>query len=156
MKVRSFCTGLAVIVASLVLLSSGVLANGKALTHLGVNPDDIVTLYGLPPQGENGFVPMNFMRLYPKGTSPNEPYVVPSGKLLIITDIELQSLDEGPGAFRLRANNVFVYYAYVGMPRGRIADHLTAGIVVPPGETVYGEVTSIDQVYLRGYLINPK
>jgi hypothetical protein len=141
--------GAIMVIAGLLLALNPVFARAAG-THLGVNASQIITLVCSPAEAPPTDQ-FTFKRLLPQGTiEPNE-YVVPKGRVLIITDI-ICTYPSQSGAYLLTDLNVIPFY-YLG--NEVLRDHLTGGFVVPSEKSLkLGLPTSINLIQLRivGYL----
>ena len=130
------------------------------------------------------FTDKALFRVWPNGTRASEPFTVPAGKHLVITDVEwtVDALSTGlslipGGTVRTRLqigsgdtfNQVFLSRTVeVGAESGRItgSEQLTTGVVVAPktaicpGSAEFNSNAVISarllEIVLRGYLINAK
>ena len=130
--------------------------------------------------GTNSFRDREFHQVFPDGTRDPSPFSVPAGRLLVITDVEWNAFGGPNGTNVLAANSTLVFQLAVGnnvvmssyvpldanSANGRpgTSEHMTTGIVAAPGARICPFVTQtqpasgaaafLDQVYLRGYLID--
>jgi len=121
-----------------------------ANTHLGVPPDKLVTLVS-----KNGSIGTVFKRLLPDGAlSPSGlemPFIVPSGQVLIVTDIDVAS--GVPYQFALVSSNITSGTAVALLDPGTSC-HFTGGFAVPAGNGLStGDIMLDKPVFIRGYLM---
>ena len=117
-----------------------------ANTHLGVPPDNLVTLISV--NGVSGSV---FKLLKLLGTPSNDPFLVPIGQVLIVTDIDSFHME-----IRVSLVTNFTTEAVASVEPGK-SYHFTGGFVVPAG----GQLSTADDmvsgtIYIRGYLMAAK
>ena len=115
----------AVIILAVLALTLGPVYAGAAGSHLGVNPSQIITLVATP----NAPPPTQwtFKRLLPDNTIESGEYVVPKGKVLIITDIEYPNPSTVGAALSTNLSTGGFYY----LGTEAFKEHFTAGFVVP-------------------------
>jgi len=148
MQARSLWTKVVTltVLALLIAPASGLSAPARAPanTHLGVPPGNLVTLVPIPGYGEGDV----FAQLLPDGAIATNPFVVPSGKVLIVTDINnLHFLSvslclngDALGIFSVEAGKSYQFTAGFVVPAGR---HLTTGDIGDYGRAIF----------VRGYLM---
>jgi hypothetical protein len=180
-------------VLACVMVSAAALAGEQAaaqISHQGQDISDHVVLRDSTLSSRvEAVCPLNgsfkgrgLFRLLPDGTPASEPFAVPAGRQLVITDVEwsVDALTTGlpltPGATvrtRLQIgsgttfNTVFLSRTVVvGSERGNVSasEQLTTGFVVAsntaicPGSAEFGSNTTkaarLIEIVLRGYLIS--
>jgi hypothetical protein len=149
-----------------------------------------VTLYNLSINDPNPYCPAEFVppynraffRVFPNGTYDSQPFVVPEGQLLVITDVEwvagLPSVNSPALAPGTGVNMVLYLYTPGGQPPFGLVfnsstiitptrtfsvgsnDELTTGFVVGPNRRICPQLIPVpdqkmllNRVTLRGYLI---
>jgi hypothetical protein len=150
MQARSLWTKVAtlIVLALLMAAASGWAppVRGPANTHLGVPPNNLVTLVSQPNPNPD-YPGIIFRRVLPSGML-TEPFTVPSGQVLIVTDIDVDSFGYDMVYLSL-TNNVGVAFLEPGR-----SYHFTGGFVVPAGYGLWtGDVGFASGVYIRGYLM---
>lgn len=146
MQARSMWTKIITLTALAILIAPaiGLAAPGKAPanTHLGVPPDNLVTLVSV-----TGGIGSVFKLL---GTPSNDPFLVPSGQVLIVTDID-SKMNYGVS---LVINLATEAVAFVDPGKSY---HFTGGFVVPAGGQLSTWDVEVDgKIYIRGYLMTAK
>jgi hypothetical protein len=160
------------------------------ISHQGQNISDHVVLRdgslsgrGLPVCPPTAsFKDKALFRVFPDGTRAAEPFTVPPGRLLVVTDVEwtVNALSGGPSltagaTVRTRVSigsdmtfdQVFLSRTVeVGSERGYVSgnEQLTTGFVVAPNTTICADSAEFGsnavksarliELVLRGYLIN--
>lgn len=152
-----------------------------AQSHLGLDIGDHVVLKGFSSGDDDGcldsFLGVLF-RVLPDGSKEPQPFEVPAGRLLVITDVEWEvdglvgggKLNPGRTVFMgvsIGGSGVFRSRSVeVGFQRGRLgtSEQLTAGFPVGEGTQICTFATQTDAftssnarlvvVLLRGYLID--
>jgi hypothetical protein len=167
--IRNFCIALTV-------LALAGFASPDNLTHMGQPSSEHVTLevVGVNNTGDPR-VDLDFIRVLPDGTRPPSPprFRVPSGKVLVVTDVDWQYNLGDPGqvqTLRLFIDNLTDPYISSRVfestiilndeGKGGISENMTSGFVVSSG----GRITvdsfpgggKISHLMLRGYLIREK
>ena len=130
------------VLALLIAPAIGLAAPPKAPanTHLGVPPDNLVTLVSVT--GGIGSV----FKLW--GTPSSDPFLVPSGQVLIVTDI-----DSTNTTYRVSIVTNFTTEAVASVDPGK-SYHFTGGFVVPAGgQLSTGDDETDGIIYIRGYLM---
>jgi hypothetical protein len=159
------------------------------VSHLGQNVADHVMLRSGTPSGR--FVStcpvpaspqgMVLFRVWPDGTRESESFTVPSGRLLVITDVEWTVMNRTNGGaltagatvrFRLQIGSGTTFSSVflsptveVGSERAAVSgsEQLTTGIAVGPNTTICPSAVEfipngfasawVNELVLRGYLI---
>jgi len=138
--------------------------DAQVATHVGRKASDLVSLSGLFNNSGEIF----FMRTLPDGTSTT--FTVPSGKVLIITDVNWQIESGNPGTVSrllLRvenlANPIFfrnVYTSVLTLNSGGVNgsnDHLGTGLVVSSAAKITANLNTangaLGGLFLIGYLV---
>jgi len=130
------------------------------LTLLGRPPSEFVTLVHLAPSNAG------YLEQFPDGSSAGTDYVVPEGRVLVLTDADVV-FRRGPGEAGMTVN----YLLHSNTPSatgtrlrllttlnvegdGSEGQHLQSGIVLSPGTTLNDNlpVASFGVATLRGYL----
>lgn len=140
-----------------------------ANTHMGQPPSNHVTLeaIGIDPKEDPCETGLTFVRIRPDGsTDPSPPFFrVPSGKVLVVTDVDWQYAGGQPR----QAVTFRIFIAGNALPRvfestiilndsgeGGISESMTSGFVVASGSNFCVDVTTdggqIQHVVIRGYL----
>ena len=138
--------------------------NAASATHLGRKASEIVNLSGL--FNANGEI--FFMRTLPDGTA-NPSFIIPAGKVLIITDVNWQIEAGNPGtvarlSLRIEniANPIFIRDVHKSVLTLNSAgvnsmnERLTAGIAVSSAAKITAHLIAptgaLGALYLMGYL----
>ena len=150
MQARSMWTKIITLTALAILVAPaiGLAAPGKAPanTHLGVPPDNLVTLVSV-----TGGIGSVFKLL---GTPSNDPFLVPSGQVLIVTDIDSKMNYGVSLVIYLATEAVASTVAFVDPGKSY---HFTGGFVVPAGGQLSTWDVVVDgKIYIRGYLMAAK
>lgn len=139
--------------------------DAKSATHLGRKTSEMVSLIGLFNMSNEIF----FKRSLPNGKE--EPFTIPQGKILVITDIHWQVSAGNPGTVcRLSlvienlanpvAFNRLVYNSVLTLNGGGVNgsnDRLTAGILVSSAAKIRANMTiptgALESFFLIGYFV---
>jgi hypothetical protein len=148
----------------------------QAATHQGVPAEDLVTLeLRNDVKGGCGEAKLDFVRLFPDGTSDAGVFRVPEGRVLIVTDVDWHYFNGPPGLVvvlsvlienladpttRRRAFESAVRLGPDGV--GGASEPMTTGFAVAPEarlclDVVNGSIGSplrLSKVLLRGYLVD--
>lgn len=159
-----------------IVLLLGLVVTSKAgdVTHLGVRPGDLVTLEMTSDvKGGCGEAKLDFVRLFPDGTSDLAVFRVPEGRALVVTDLDWHYFSGPPGlvvilSVRLenladpaKRHRVFESTIRLGADGvGGASEHMTSGFLVSSGarlcvDMINGPIGSpmrLSKVLLRGYL----
>lgn len=153
-------------------------SKGAGVTHLGVSPNDMVTLeMRSDVRGGCGELKLDFVRLLPDGTSDTAVFRVPKGRVLVATDLEWYYFNGAPGLVvglsvllenledpkkRGRAMESTVRLGPDGV--GGASEYMTTGFVVSSGSRLCVDVVNgvagpqlrLSKVLLRGYLVDER
>lgn len=142
----------------IIMPATGLAGQAKAPgnTHLGVSQDNLVTL--VYNDGGNGGI---FKRLLPNGSispasSPDDPFIVPQGTALIVTDIDYSPPEGFPVGVSLILYNISppTMVAYVSPGRSY---NFSGGFVVSAGSGLTtGDIALSNygiNFFIRGYLV---
>jgi hypothetical protein len=151
------------------------------LTHLGQSPQDHVLLKAMAPgfEGCDSFLGQTgLLRIFPDGFEETSAFEVPTGKMLVVTDVDWQ-VSKDPTAFlttrilivRLGLETVDFYRTSTtvtpdivtgGLAGGN--DRSVSGVVFGPGtspciaattsDNSGGAVHTLTSTFVRGYLID--
>ena len=139
--------------------------DARATTHLGRKTSEMVSLVGLFNMSNEIF----FKRSLPNGKE--EPFTIPQGKILVITDIHWQVNAGNPGTvcrLSLNVDNVanpvaftrLVYNSVLTLNSGGVDgshDRLTAGILVSSAAKLRATLTiptgALESFFLIGYFV---
>ncbi len=149
-----------VIALTLIMMpASGFAGQGKAAdtTHLGVSQDNMVSL--IYSDGGIGGI---FKRLLPNGSIsppasfPDDPFIVPQGTALIVTDIDFSPPAGYPNGVILMLCNISPPAAVAYILPGR-SYNFTGGFVVPAGTGLTTGDIELSSYgigfFIRGYLV---
>jgi hypothetical protein len=127
------------------------------LTHTGHLPTDHVSLR----VSTNGF-----FSLEPLASGPVDPWTVPAGSTLVITDIQAVFVGNTPNAaihvdlqYLMEPGNLLFYTPYQslvltdGNGNGLLEQHLTSGVLIPAGLTPRLGTTMPNTMLMKGYLV---
>jgi hypothetical protein len=113
-------------------------------SHLGVSGKDLVQINTLGEGGPPHYVGWSVLRGDGSITdylNASNPLVPPEGTVLVITDFHTDYITTGPGSISLsisRENTIKTIYAVSSYATESLfantySDHMTTGIIVPPG-----------------------
>ena len=148
------------------------------LTHVGAQVDDLVTLQVISG-ARNGCGPAKFdvFRVLPDGTSPADPFRVPEGRALVITELDWYYFNGPPGATAIlsvfaenlrdssKRTPVFQSPVRLGTDGvGGASERMTSGFAISSAgrlcfDLVNGTVgypVRLSKVLLRGYLVDQR
>jgi hypothetical protein len=148
------------------------------ITHVGTPVNDLVTLQ-LISGARNGCGPAKFdvVRIFPDGTSGAEPFRVPDGRSLVITELDWYYFNGPPGLTVIlsvftenlrdgsKRNVVFQSPLRLGSDGvGGASERMTTGFAVSSSGRLCFDVLNgsigtpmrLSRVLLRGYLVNPQ
>jgi hypothetical protein len=151
---------------------------GRDLTHLGAQVDDLVTLQVISGARNGcGSGKFDVVRVLPDGTSPADPFRVPEGRALVITELDWYYFNGAPGATVILAvfaenlrdaskrNSVFQSPIRLGPDGvGGASERMTSGFAISSAGRVCVDVLNgaigypvrLSKVLLRGYLVNQR
>ena len=142
------------------------------VSHIGRKPSEYIMLVN--KKGKTQFDSKcsgsftDFVRLFPDGTTSSDKFIVPAGKVLIITDIngsvDRSSISKPAGIGLFIKGNITkytwdaqIFYAPIRFSeqfKDVFSDHLTSGIIVSSkvnlGATCPG---SSGEIFINGYLM---
>lgn len=160
----------------LLIVSFAVCATGAAgQTRPSTLKASNIVLLELINGAKDGCGPLKFefVRTLPDGTAETDPYRVPDGRLLVVTDVDWHFVSGPPNqlqVFRLLVQNLGdgakirrAFESAVqlnGFGIGGASEHMTTGFVVAPQARICadatqgmdGSVMRLSKVLLRGYL----
>lgn len=176
---------LAILIVLILCITAGYLIYYKSIfieqSHLFQDPKEHVVLTREFHVGGCGLLESEFFRIYPNGTKDGDPFRVPGGRLLVITDVDWWLADFrepfSPGyatyfelALEHRIDNYISTYRVFkdtlkDDPQNRLGRSvsMTAGFVVAPDTRIcpFAQVAPTNDrdilrldVILRGYLID--
>ncbi len=161
-----------------IVLLFGLVVTSRAadVTHLGVPPGDLVTLEMTSNvKGGCGEAKLDFVRLFPDGTSDLAVFRVPEGRALVVTDVDWHYFSGPPGlviilSVRLenladpeKRHRVLESPIRLGADGvGGASEHMTSGFLMSSQsrlcvDVINGPIGSpmrLSKVLLRGYLVD--
>jgi hypothetical protein len=146
------------------------------LTHVGAQVDDLVTLQVISGARNGcGAAKFDVVRVLPDGTSSADPFRVPEGRALIITEMDWYYFNGPPGATVIlsviaenlrdasKRSSVFQSPIRLGPDGvGGASERMTSGFAISSAGRVCVDVLNgpegypvrLSKVLLRGYLVN--